>query len=154
MAMRANWVVGMKLIPYAQINIHKFTSLLLALGKTIKVRSRVMRATILIVGDYPALAMTRAELLREWQIVTTGTKGASDIIRACPYDMLLFCQTVSESIAEELAAQATELNPGTKVLAISNVGQVRQLGSSTFVAELHDPSRLRTVVAALLQSNY
>jgi hypothetical protein len=68
--------------------------------------------------------------------------------------MLLFCQTVSESIAEELAAQATVLNPGIKVLAISDVGQVRQLGSSTFVAELHDPSRLRTVVAALLQSNY
>jgi DNA-binding NtrC family response regulator len=111
-----------------------------------------MRATILIVGDYPALAMTRAELLREWQIETTGTKGASDIIRARAYDMLLFCQTVSESVAEELAAQVTELNPGTKILAISDVGQVRQLGSSTFVAELHDPSRLRTVVAAFLQS--
>jgi hypothetical protein len=27
---------------------------------------------------------------------------------------LLFCQTVSEAIAEELAAQATELNPGIK----------------------------------------
>jgi hypothetical protein len=68
--------------------------------------------------------------------------------------MLLFCQTVRESTATELAAQAIELNPRIKVLKISDVGQVRQLGSSTFVAELHDPSRLRSVVAALLQSKY
>jgi hypothetical protein len=112
-----------------------------------------MKAKILIVGDYPALAMTRAELLRDWQIVTTGTKGASDVIRVREYDMLLFCQTVSESTARELAAQAIELNPGTKVLAISDIGQVRQLGSGTFVADLHHPSRLRSVVAAHLQSN-
>jgi hypothetical protein len=38
-------------------------------------------------------------------------------------------------------------------LTISNVGQVRQLGSSTFVAELHDPSSLRSVVAARLKAN-
>jgi len=126
---------------------------LLAPGKTMKVRSRAMRATILIVGDYPALAMTRAELLREWQILTTGTRGASDVIRARAYDMLLFCQTVHESNAIELAAQAIELNPGIKVLTISDTGEVRQLGSNTFVAELRDPSRLRSVVAALLQSN-
>jgi hypothetical protein len=49
--------------------------------------------------------------------------------------------------------QAIELNPVIKVLTISDIGEVRQLGSSTFVAELLDPSRLRSVVAALLQSN-
>jgi hypothetical protein len=112
-----------------------------------------MRAAILIVGDYPALLITRAELLREWQPVTSGTGEASDVLRARAYDLLLFCQTVRESTVKELAAQAIELNPGTKVLTISDIGHVRQLGSSTFVAELHDPSSLRTVVAALLQSS-
>jgi CheY-like chemotaxis protein len=112
-----------------------------------------MRATILIVGDYPALSTTRAGLLREWQTVTTGTTGASEMLRARAYDLLLFCQTVPETTVRELAAQALELNPGLKVLTISNVGQVRQLGSGTLVAELHDPSSLRSVVAALLKSN-
>jgi hypothetical protein len=103
-----------------------------------------MRATILIVGDYPALSTTRAELLREWQTVTTGTTGGSEMLRA---------RTVPETTVRELAAQALELNPDLKVLTISNVGQVRQLGSGTLVAELHDPSSLRSVVAALLKSN-
>jgi CheY-like chemotaxis protein len=75
-----------------------------------------MRATILIVGDYPALSTTRAGLLREWQTVTTGTTGASEMLRARAYDLLLFCQTVPETTVIELAAQALELNPGFKSL--------------------------------------
>jgi DNA-binding NtrC family response regulator len=118
-----------------------------------KVRSRAMRATILIVGDYPGLSTTRAELLREWQTVTTGTSGASEVLRARARDLLLFCQTVPETTVRELAAQAIELNPRLKVLTISEVGQIRQLGSSALVAELNNPSCLRRAVAALLQSN-
>jgi DNA-binding NtrC family response regulator len=112
-----------------------------------------MRATILIVGDYPGLSTTRAELLREWQTVTTGTSGASEVLRARACDLLLFCQTVPETTVRELAAQAIELNPRLKVLTISEVGQIRQLGSSALVAELNNPSCLRRAVAALLQSN-
>jgi hypothetical protein len=62
--------------------------------------------------------------------VITATSGASEVLRARAYDLLLFCQTVPESTARELAAQGTELNPGITILAISDVGQVQQLGSS------------------------
>jgi hypothetical protein len=112
-----------------------------------------VRDAILIVGEDEMLSYTRAELLREWEPATTGPIDAPEAIRARPYDLLIFCQTVREATAKKLIAQANELNPGVKVLAISDQGSERRLGSPTFTVELHNPARLRTVVAKLLASD-
>lgn len=110
-----------------------------------------MRDSILIVGEDEMLSYTRAQLLREWKPATIGPTDAPEAIRAHSYDLLIFCQTVQEATARKLIAQANELNPGVKVLAISD--QERRFGSPTVTVDLYNPARLRTVVAKLLSSN-
>ena len=43
-----------------------------------------MKASILIVGDDPVLLHTRAELLRDWQIVTASSRDAEEAMRREP----------------------------------------------------------------------
>ena len=70
-----------------------------------------MKALILIVGDDPVLLRTRAELLRDWQITTVNSRDAGEALRSRPYDLVILSQTVQETQARSLIAQALELDP-------------------------------------------
>ena len=65
-----------------------------------------MKASILIVGDDPVLLHTRAELLRDWHIVSASSREAEEAILARPYDLLIFCQTVQEKVGRSLIGHA------------------------------------------------
>jgi DNA-binding NtrC family response regulator len=110
-----------------------------------------VKASILIVGDDPVLLHTRAELLRDWQIVTVGSRDAQEAILARTYDLLIFSQTVQEKVVRDLIAQARELNPESRILAIRS-GEERHVGSPTYQVELNNPGGLRSAVASILDS--
>ena len=77
-----------------------------------------MKALILIIGDDPILLRTRAELLRDWQITTVNSRDAGAALRSRPYDLVILSQTVQEAQARSLIAQAQELDPNPRILAI------------------------------------
>ena len=110
-----------------------------------------MPASILIVGDDPVLLHTRAELLRDWQIVTTSSGEAEKAILARTYDLLIFSQTVQEKVVRGLIDQARQLHPESRILAIRS-GEERHLGSPTYQVELNNPGGLRSAVARILNS--
>jgi hypothetical protein len=108
-----------------------------------------VKAWILIVGDDPVLLHTRAELLRDWQITTTSSRDAGEAMLARKYDLLIFSQTVEETLVRSLIAQASELHPNPRILAIHS-GRDRQLGSPTYQVDLNNPGGLRSAVAGIL----
>jgi DNA-binding NtrC family response regulator len=108
-------------------------------------------ASILIVGDDPVLLHTRAELLRDWQIVTTSSGEAEKAILARTYDLLIFSQTVQEKAVRGLIEQARRLHPESRILAIRS-GEERHVGSPTYQVELNNPGGLRSAVAKILES--
>ena len=108
-----------------------------------------MKALILIVGDDPILMRTRAELLRDWQITTVSSRNAEEALRSRPYDLVILSQTVQETQARTLIAQALELDPNPRILAIRS-GDDRQLGSPTYQVDLNNPGGLRSEVARIL----
>ena len=110
-----------------------------------------MTASILIVGDDPVLLHTRAELLRDWQIVTTSSWEAEKAILARTYDLLIFSQTVQEKVVRGLIDQARQLRPGSRMLAIRS-GEEWQAGLPTYQVELNNPGGLRSAVAKILDS--
>jgi len=110
-----------------------------------------MKARILIVGDDPVLLHTRAELLRDWQIVTASSRDASEAMHAQNYDLLIFSQTVQEKVVRNLIGQAHELDPAPRILAIDS-GKERHFGSAMYQAELSNPGGLRLAVARMLDS--
>jgi CheY-like chemotaxis protein len=108
-----------------------------------------MKALILIIGDDPILLRTRAELLRDWQITTVSSRDAEEALRSRPYDLVILSQTVQETQARTLIAQALELDPNPRILAIRS-GDDRQLGSPTYQVDLNNPGGLRSAVARIL----
>jgi DNA-binding response OmpR family regulator len=110
-----------------------------------------MAAAILIVGDDPMLLQTRAELLREWQVSTSTSQRAFQAVHAAAYNLLIICQTVSDTMAGQLIDKARQINPYVVALAISQIGQERTLKVELFEVQLSDPGRLRLVVTDLLQ---
>lgn len=108
-----------------------------------------MKEWILIIGDDPVLLHTRAELLRDWQITTASSRDAAEAMLARKYDLLIFSQTVKETMARRLIAQASELDPNPRILAIRS-GEDRQLGSPTYQVDLTNPGGLRSEVARIL----
>jgi hypothetical protein len=110
-----------------------------------------VKASILIVGDDPVLLHTRAELLRDWQIVTANSWEAENAILAQTYDLLIFSQTVEEKVVRGLIDQARQLHPEPRILAIRS-GEERHLGSPTYQVELNNPGGLRSAVARILDS--
>jgi len=108
-----------------------------------------MKALILIIGDDPILLRTRAELLRDWQITTVSSRDAEEALRSRPYDLVILSQTVQETQARTLIAQAQELDPNPRILAIRS-GDDRQLGSPTYQVDLNNPGGLRSAVARIL----
>ena len=109
-----------------------------------------MKALILIIGDDPVLMKTRAELLRDWQITTVNSRDAGEALRARPYNLVILSQTVQETQARNLIAQAQELDPNPRILAIRS-GDDRQLGSQTYQVDLNNPGGLRSAVARILE---
>ena len=110
-----------------------------------------MTASILIVGDDPVLLHTRAELLRDWQIVTTSSCEAEKAILARTYDLFIFSQTVQEKVVIGLIDQARQLHPESRLLAIRS-GEERRLELPTYQVELNNPGGLRSAVAEILDS--
>jgi hypothetical protein len=95
-------------------------------------KSDGMVAAISIVGDEPMLLQTRAELLREWQVSTSTSQRAFQAVHAAAYDLLIICQTVSDTTAGQLIDKARQMNPYVLALAISQVGQERNLNVELF----------------------
>src|ERR1700722_12033856 len=110
-----------------------------------------MAAAILIVGDDSALMGTRADLLKPWQVSTTTSRHAVEEIRAKFYDLIIFCQTISDENAQRLIDQGRELNPKLKTLAIHIPGQERDVDAELYEIELQNPGRLLSAVARLLE---
>lgn len=110
-------------------------------------------ATILMVGDEPLLLLTRADLLRDWHVSTVTSDRAIEAIRSAAYQLLIICQTIPDSIAQNLIDEAREMNPNVLVLAMAQVGQERNLDVELFEVQLKNPDRLRQVVADLLQTS-
>jgi DNA-binding response OmpR family regulator len=108
-----------------------------------------VKALILIIGDDPVLLHTRAELLRDWQITTVSSRDAGDAMRSRQYDLLIFSQTVKETLARNLIAQARELDPHPRILAIRSA-EDRKLESPTYQVDLNNPGGLRSAVARIL----
>jgi DNA-binding NtrC family response regulator len=111
-----------------------------------------VKASILIVGDDPVLLHTRAELLRDWQIVTANSREAKEAILARTYDLLIFSQTVQEKVVRGLVDQARQLHPEPRILTIRSGGS-RQVGLPTYQVELNNPGGLRSAVAKILESS-
>ena len=110
-----------------------------------------MTAAILIVGDDPALLETRADLLKAWQVSTTTSKDVVEDVRSKLYDLIIFCQTISDESAQTLINQARELNPSVKALAIHVSGQERDVDADLYEIQLQNPGRLLSVVAHLMK---
>jgi DNA-binding response OmpR family regulator len=108
-----------------------------------------VKERILIVGDDPVLLHTRAELLRDWQVATASSRGAREAMLARKYDLVIVSQTVNETQARSLIAQARELRPNPKILAIRSA-EDRQLESPTYQVDLNNPGGLRSAVARIL----
>jgi hypothetical protein len=111
-----------------------------------------VKPVILIVGEDHFLSETRAQILRDWETVITYPMYAPQVIQARFYDLVIFCHTVSDSVAEEIMTSATSLYPGVKFLAIDEVLE-RRLGPNTFSVEAFNPRHLLDAVAGILNSN-
>jgi CheY-like chemotaxis protein len=110
-----------------------------------------VKASILIVGDDPVLLHTRAELLRDWQIVTANSREAEKAILTRTYDLLIFSQTVQEKVVRGLIDRARQTYPESRILAIRS-GEERHVGLPTYQVELNNPGGLRSAVARILDS--
>ena len=110
-----------------------------------------MKASILIVGDDPVLLHTRAELLRDWQIAAASSREAEQAILAQPYDLLILCQTVQQTVGRALIGQALHVHPECRILTIRSAEE-RHLGSPTYQVELNNPGGLRSTVAKILDA--
>ncbi len=111
-----------------------------------------MKSTILIVGEDQVLSQTRALLLQDWEVSTAHPLHAPEVIRTQAYDLLIFCQSVQNSRAKQLLAEALHLHPRTKCLAISDdEGGGPQLSVATYLSRLSNPGGLREAVASLLE---
>jgi hypothetical protein len=94
-----------------------------------------------------------AVLLQDWQVSTTTSKGAVEAIRGKFYDLIIFCQTISDDSAQTLIDGTRELNHNASALAIHLPGQAREVDANLYETQFHNPGRLRSVVALLLQSS-
>ena len=141
-------VERMQLFAWVCVHLRKF--LISFASAAITLKGVNVKAWILIIGDDPVLLHTRAELLRDWQITTAPSRHAEEAMRARNYDLLILSQTVQQTRAKSLIAQALELQPNPRILAIRS-DEDRQLGSPTYQVDLNNPGGLRSAVARLLE---
>ncbi len=110
-----------------------------------------MKAAILIVGDDLALLQTRAALLKAWNVSTTTAEYAIEAIRSTAHDLIIFCQTIPDEMAQTLIDQARKTNPHVATLALKHPGQERTLEAELFEVQIAKPGHLLRVVDRLLQ---
>lgn len=111
----------------------------------------MLKASVLIVGDDPHLLRIQTELLCDYQVVTACSREARQAIWTYAFDLLIVSQTVPETSARSLLAQAGKLQPQPKTLLICRQYREWHLGSAAFftVTSTH-PFELQTAVARLL----
>src|ERR1700677_2110027 len=123
---------------FARICVHLRKFSISFASAAITMKGVNVKAWILIVSDDPVLLHTRAELLRDWQITTALSRHAEEAMRARNYDLLILSQTVQETRAKSLIAQARELQPNSRILAIRSE-EDRQFGSTTYQVGIKHP---------------
>jgi hypothetical protein len=79
------------------------------------------------------------------------SKQAFQVVQATAYDLLIVCQTVSDTVAGQLIFKARKMNEYVLALALSQPGHERILPVELFEVQPGDPDRLRRVVTHLLQ---
>jgi DNA-binding NtrC family response regulator len=111
----------------------------------------MLKASVLIVGDDPHLLRMQTELLGDYQVVTACSREAREAIWTYAFDLLIVSQTVPETSARSLLAQASKLQPQPKTLLICRQYREWHLGSAAFytVTSTH-PFEFQTAVARLL----
>jgi hypothetical protein len=112
-----------------------------------------MRASVLLVGDDLALLRKRAELLQDLAQIRPVISGdAEAAIFEEPYDLVIVCHSVVEQVVRRLLTVAWMLFPSPAILVSAGSEEHRRLGAVAYHAQLGDPQRLHSVVAALTMS--
>jgi hypothetical protein len=110
-----------------------------------------MKERILLVGEDPALLLTRAFLLAEWQTEIVNTKAALPAMQAKQFDIVIIGQLVSVIETKRLIAEAAKLNPAPSILVIRFIGEDIDFGVETHFANSEEsPGWLQDCVARLL----
>ena len=100
----------------------------------------MLKASVLIVGDDPHLLRMQTELLCDYQVVTACSREAREAIWTYAFDLLIVGQTVPETSARSLLAQASKLQPQPKTLLICR--QYRN-GTSDLPCSIRSPQHTR-----------
>jgi CheY-like chemotaxis protein len=113
--------------------------------------SKMNKARILLVGDYPALLETRALILKDWETASADSSGALSTIHSGSFDVILIGQSISVGMAIEIIAAAKASNPPSHVIVIRFPEDDTDFGVETHKTDLGaHPSWLRERVAFLL----
>ena len=111
----------------------------------------MLKASVLIVGDDPHLLRMKTDLLCDYQVVTACSREARKAIWMYAFDLLIVSQSVPETTARSLLAQAKKLQPQPKTLLICRQYREWHLGSAAFYTVTSTHSfEFRTAVARLL----
>jgi hypothetical protein len=112
-----------------------------------------MKERICIVGDDPVLLETRSCLLEGWEITTSTSREAEEVIKTRAYDLLIFGHTVADDTAKRLIGIANEMYPLSVSLVLrSAFGEDRDFGSATYEIDFGNPGGFRDAVERLLNS--
>jgi hypothetical protein len=87
------------------------------------------------------------------QVSVSTSKEAVEAIRSKFYDLIIFCQTISNETAHALIAHARAINPKVKTLAIHLPGQQRDVDADLYETQFQNPGLLLSAVDQLLQSS-
>jgi hypothetical protein len=111
-----------------------------------------MKARILIVGEDPALLMTRSLLLKEWETATATSLQANIEVQANDFDLILICQSVTEENIKALIQSMPSSRWHPLILAIRYPGENTDLGVETHVNSPYEspgwlPDRVSEIMA-------
>jgi hypothetical protein len=110
-----------------------------------------MQARILLIGDDPALLLTRALLLAKWNPVTVTTHESMSVLYSQEFDIVILGQLVSHGMVTELICAAKAKHPATDILLIRFPEDQVDFGVETHSADLRQsPGWLRERVAVLI----
>jgi len=109
-----------------------------------------MKTKILLIGEDLNLQRTRAMLLSEWATTIVHLQDVEQAFSTQRYQLIILCQSVAESTAREIIAQAKVRQPEAKMVAVSRVGEDRQLGVPGYHVDFNHPHGFVDAVAELL----
>ena len=109
------------------------------------------RSAILLIGEYPPLLATRAQILSEWEVVSASPIAVEEALERRSYELLILCQSVPDATAASVLALATSQYPKIKVLALTYDGEECNLvGATTLRVDIYKPGLVRDEVSLLL----